>query len=199
MALLGEMLGDNALGRGMDARIGDLIEPLAELRVEIVEVSKLRPGRSPRGCNGTGARPFPWFWPGMACTPLAGNRSGGQTRAGCDCRRCGPSRGCRAEDSPHTVVEYLFGTPPSASNAPVWQRSSVCRSWCTDRPHNIGCGRVPRENSQMIRSTPGSSVNTVRKSAKSTCAWRPGGVSKRTSNAVGSLGRASRRKSFTAV
>ena len=40
VALLGEMLGDNALGRGMDARIGDLIEPLAELRVEIVEVSK---------------------------------------------------------------------------------------------------------------------------------------------------------------
>ena len=40
MALLGEMLGDNALGRGMDARIGDLIEPLAELRVEIVEKTK---------------------------------------------------------------------------------------------------------------------------------------------------------------
>ena len=39
-ALLGEMLGDNPSGRGMGARIGDLIEPLAELRVEIIKVAK---------------------------------------------------------------------------------------------------------------------------------------------------------------
>ena len=30
------------------------------------------------------------------------------------------------------------------------------------------------ENSQITCSAPGSSVNTVRKCAKSTCAWRPG-------------------------
>jgi hypothetical protein len=35
-SLLSEGLGDNPPGRGMDAHIGDLIEPLAELRVEIV-------------------------------------------------------------------------------------------------------------------------------------------------------------------
>ena len=34
------MLGHNAPGRSMGARIGDLIEPLAELRVEIIEVAK---------------------------------------------------------------------------------------------------------------------------------------------------------------
>ncbi len=38
--LLGEVFGDNPLRRGMDARIGDLIEPLAELRVEIIEAAK---------------------------------------------------------------------------------------------------------------------------------------------------------------
>ena len=42
---------------------------------------------------------------------------------------------------------------------------------------------------------PGSSVNTVRKCAKSTCAWRPGGVSKRTSKGGGSVGLISRSRS----
>jgi len=55
------------------------------------------------------------------------------------------------------------------------------------------------ENSQTTRSTPGSSVNTVRKCAKSTCACQPGGVSNRTSKPAGALGRTSRRKSFTMV
>jgi len=39
-ALAGEMFGDNPLRRGMNARIGNLVEPLPELRVEIVEVAK---------------------------------------------------------------------------------------------------------------------------------------------------------------
>ena len=39
-ALLGEMLGDDAPGGGVDAHIGDLVEPLAELHVEIVEVAE---------------------------------------------------------------------------------------------------------------------------------------------------------------
>src|SRR5208282_4302070 len=37
---LGEMLGDNAPGRCVDARVGHLIEPLTELHIEIVEVSE---------------------------------------------------------------------------------------------------------------------------------------------------------------
>jgi hypothetical protein len=39
-ALLSEMFGYDAPGRSVGARIGDLIEPLAELRVEIVEIAK---------------------------------------------------------------------------------------------------------------------------------------------------------------
>ena len=42
-ALLGEMLADNAAGRGIDAHIGNLVEPLAELHVEIVEIAKAAP------------------------------------------------------------------------------------------------------------------------------------------------------------
>jgi hypothetical protein len=38
--LLGEMLGHNAPGRRMGARIGNLVEPLAELLIEIVEVAE---------------------------------------------------------------------------------------------------------------------------------------------------------------
>ena len=40
------------------------------------------------------------------------------------------------------------------------------------------------ENSQTMRLTPGSSVNTTSKWAKSTCACSPGGVSKRTSKGL---------------
>jgi hypothetical protein len=38
--LIGEMLRDDSLGGGVEARVGDLIEPFAELRVEIIEVTK---------------------------------------------------------------------------------------------------------------------------------------------------------------
>lgn len=55
------------------------------------------------------------------------------------------------------------------------------------------------ENSQTFRTTPGSSVNSTVNSAKSICAWRPGGVSKRRSKGFGAAGRTPRRKSVTAV
>ena len=50
-ALLGEMLGHNALGRGMRAHVGDLVGPLMELRVEILLrlLSLTRNGVSGRG------------------------------------------------------------------------------------------------------------------------------------------------------
>ena len=37
---LGEMLGDDTPGRGMHAHIGNLVEPLSQLLVEIVEVAE---------------------------------------------------------------------------------------------------------------------------------------------------------------
>ena len=39
LALVGEMFGDNPPGRSVGAHIGNLIEPLAELHIEIVEVA----------------------------------------------------------------------------------------------------------------------------------------------------------------
>ena len=39
-AFLGEVLGDDTPGGGVQARVGDLVEPLAELGVEIVEVAE---------------------------------------------------------------------------------------------------------------------------------------------------------------
>ena len=39
-ALLGEMLADHAMGGGVDADVGHLVEPLAELVVEVAEIAK---------------------------------------------------------------------------------------------------------------------------------------------------------------
>src|SRR4051812_35588799 len=39
-ALVSEMFGYNPLGRSVDAHIGNLVEPLAELHVEVIEVAK---------------------------------------------------------------------------------------------------------------------------------------------------------------
>jgi hypothetical protein len=39
-ALFGEMLSHNPLGRGVGAHIGNLVKPLTELRIEIVEIAK---------------------------------------------------------------------------------------------------------------------------------------------------------------
>ncbi|GAA0598935.1 hypothetical protein GCM10009416_41400 [Craurococcus roseus] len=92
------------------------------------------------------------------------------------------------------------GTPPSASNAAAWQRSTVGRSWCkTKRAHSIRLCPSTSENSQTMRTTPGSSVNSVRNWAKSTCACCPGAVSKRRSKPDAAAGRMSRRKSVTRV
>ena len=55
----------------------------------------------------------------------------------------------------------------------------------TKRPQSMRLWPSTIENSQTMRSVPGSSVNSVRKWAKSTWAWRPGGVSNRRSNPAG--------------
>jgi hypothetical protein len=39
-ALFGKMLGDDAPSRGMHTRIGDLVEPLPQLLVEIIEIAE---------------------------------------------------------------------------------------------------------------------------------------------------------------
>jgi hypothetical protein len=51
-------------------------------------------------------------------------------------------------------------------------------------------------NNQTRCCTPGSSSNSMAKWAKSTCAWRPAGVSKRTSNGATGGGHTLRRKSL---
>ena len=37
----------------------------------------------------------------------------------------------------HAVVEDLAGTPPIASKAAMWQRRTVCRSWCRTKRAQI--------------------------------------------------------------
>ena len=66
-------------------------------------------------------------------------------------------------------------------------------------PRAGGCGRAPSRTARRSAVTAGSSVNATWNWAKSTCAWSPGGVSKRTSKAGSRGGRSSRRKSVTAV
>ena len=89
--LVGEGLGDDAAGGGVHAHVGDRVEPVGELRVEIVEVAEASGrGRSPRGCSGTAARPCPSSWPGRAGRLWAGSRNAGRGRPATGCRRCGP-------------------------------------------------------------------------------------------------------------
>src|SRR3954464_14730352 len=68
----------------------------------------------------------------------------------------------------------------------MWQRRTVCRSWVAQkRPHSQRLWPRTIVNSQRTRSTPGSSANSARNWAKSTCPWRPGAVSKRRSKGLG--------------
>ena len=71
--------------------------------------------------------------------------------------------------------------------------------WSTNRAHSMRLCPSTIENNQTMCSTSGSSVKTVRKWAKSTCAWWLGGVSKRTSKPQERAGRTPRRNSLTAV
>ena len=82
----------------------------------------------------------------------------------------------------------------------MWQRMTVWRSCAAQkRPQSHRLCPSTSENSQTTRVTPGSSANSTRNCAKSTCAWRPGGVSNRRSKTLGRLGRASRRRSVTTL
>jgi hypothetical protein len=82
----------------------------------------------------------------------------------------------------------------------MWQRRTVCRSWWTTKRAQISREKPSTmENSQIMRVTPGSSVNATSKRARSTWACPPGGVSKRTSKGVMGSGRMPRTARFTAV
>src|SRR3954470_10394184 len=67
----------------------------------------------------------------------------------------------RSSTSPSTAVfmrsyKISAGTPPSASKAAIWQRSTAARSWrSTKRAHIRRLWPSTRENSQTIRSAPG--------------------------------------------
>ena len=61
--LLGKVFGDNPPGRSMDTCIGNLVEPLAELRVEMAEIEKAAPEEKVLAdVDGTDARPCLWSW-----------------------------------------------------------------------------------------------------------------------------------------
>ena len=92
-ALLGEMFGDNTPGRGVDAHIGDLVEPLTKLRIEIVEIAKAAAEEEVLADVAERAldlalRLGPIRLAGLGQVAVVA----GERRAACDCRRCGWSR-----------------------------------------------------------------------------------------------------------
>ena len=87
-----------------------------------------------------------------------------------------------------------------ASNAAMWQRSTVCRFWpAQNRPHSQRLRASTMANSHTARARSGSSSKATLNWAKSAWARLPGGVSKRRSKPARAGGRTSRRKSVTAL
>jgi hypothetical protein len=87
-----------------------------------------------------------------------------------------------------------------AAKASMWQRRTVCRSCVAqNRPQSQRLWPRMIVNSHRMRVTPGSSVNSTRNWAKSTCACLPAAVSKRRSKTCVRGGRAVRRKSVTTL
>jgi hypothetical protein len=83
----GEGFVDDALRGRVDTGIGDRVEPMPELSVEIIEVAERTAEEEVLANNsGTAARPCPWSWPGKAGRLWAGSRNAGQGRRGCGCK-----------------------------------------------------------------------------------------------------------------
>src|SRR6516225_1120796 len=132
--LLGEGLIEDALGRGVQARIGHRIEPMAQLGVQVVEIAA-RAGKEEVLAD-------------IAIGPLYLSLGFGPIRpAGLGLVAIVPSKinqrpvvddaaASFADDGGlHPVVENLIGDASIASNAAIWQRRTVCMSWCrTNRP-----------------------------------------------------------------
>ena len=73
-------LVDDALGSGVDTRIGTGIEPMPQLGIQIVEVAE-GAGKEEVLTNVVMvAQPCPWFWPDKGGTPSAESHSAGQYR-----------------------------------------------------------------------------------------------------------------------
>ena len=133
------------------------------------------PGRSPRGCSGTAARPCPWSWP----VGPAGPRVEAMVAGKIDQRPVvdDVALGILAADRGlHPVIEDLARHRRRAPRRQ--QDDSAARSAGPGAgrsgPRAGGCSRAPG-GSQTIRVTPGSSANVTWNWAKSTCAWSPVG------------------------
>ena len=91
--LLGESLSDDPPGGGVGAWVGDRIEPMAELGVQVVEVPE-RAGEE-EVLADIAVRPLNLAL-GLGPVGPAGlgvdSRGGGQNRSAPGCRRCGPGR-----------------------------------------------------------------------------------------------------------
>ena len=181
--LLGEGLVDDPLGGGVHARIGDRVEPMPELGVQVVEVAErageeevladvaerpldLALGLGPVGPAGLGLE--------------AVVRGRGRRGAVVDDAALGvlaDDRGLHAvvEDLARHAADRLEGGDVAAQDGLQVLVDDEARPDQPARPST-------RENSQTMRVTPGSSVKLTSKWAKSTWACSPGGVSKRTSN-----------------
>ena len=192
--LLGEVLGDDPAGGAVQAAVGDLVEPLAELGVQVVEVAEAageeevlahvaeRPlhlalGLGPVGPAGLGQE-------AVVARPVPG---------ACRCRRCRarrPRRGRRSSSGRR-------GSAPARRRAPRRRRRGSAARWRgpagrQSGPTSCGCGRARGRTARRPARRRARRRSSALKKAKSTCAWRPGGVSKRRSKA-GRLGAGGRR------
>ncbi len=184
----------------MDPRVGDRVEPVAQLGIQVVEVLErageeevladvaVRPldlalGLGPVGPAGLGVeavvagevdqRPVV---DDVALGVLAADR--GLHPVVEDLARHALERGEGGEVAAQHGLQVLVQDEARPEQAAVAEHQG-------EQPDN--------------RVTPGSSANTTWNWAKSTCAWSPGGVSKRTSNTAGGGGRSSRSASVTAL
>ena len=176
---LGEGLVDDPTGGGVHPRIGDRIEPMPKLGIEIVEIAER--AAEEEVLADVAERPLDLalrLRPDRAGMRAAGSHNAEQIekRGIVD----DETVGILADDRGlHAVVEHLAGAPSIASRAAIWQRrTSADPDVRRSGPRSAGRPRT-MEKSQTIRRIPGWSANSTSNCAKSTCACSPGAVSKR--------------------
>jgi hypothetical protein len=89
LSFFGEGFVDHAQRRGMNSRIGDGIQPMPELGIEIIEIAEgARQEEVLADVAERPARPCPWSWHDKAGTLWGESRNGERDRQALDCRRC---------------------------------------------------------------------------------------------------------------
>ena len=199
--LLGEGLVDVTLGGGVHTRIGNGIEPMSQLAVQVVEIAE-RAGEEevltdvaegPLDLSlGFGPVCPAGLWLEAVVSGEVDERSVVDDAAA----------GLTDDRGLHAVVKDLIGDAADRVERRHMAAQDRLHVLVQDKPRPdqpAEAEHSTNENSQTMRVIAGSSVNCSWNWAKSTCAWSPGGVSKRTSKPGGRAGPRSRSTSVMAV